>query len=351
MTLSSLTLHNLRSYSSFQLRFEQPAVVIVGANASGKTTILEVAYLAMTGNSFRAQQISDLILFGAELGRVQAVIEQDTVEVMVTRGLVQGKRTLGRLFSVNGIRRRKQDAVSRVFPVLFRPEDMRLIEGSTGRRRAFLDDALQVLHAAYARALKAYEQTLTRRNKLLGQVKLGEQSVAALTYWNAGVLKHGTEVQTFRRDFLHSCSAADFALPFTVNYVPSVMSEERQKQYLPREIAAGHSLIGPHRDDFTVSLPIGGERRDIAAFGSRGQQRMAVLWMKLCELRYAQRLKMPVVLLLDDILSELDADSKQHALALIPKYQSIITSTEPETIEIVRSVQPQLQVLHTVIQE
>ncbi len=351
ISLTSLTLHNLRSYSSFVLAFEQPALTIIGQNASGKTTILEAIYLATTGNSFRAQQISDLIAFNAELGRVQAVIAEDTIEVMVTRGMVQGKRTLGRLFSVNGIRRRKQDATSRVFPVLFRPEDMRLIEGSTGRRRAFLDDALQVLHPEYARALKTYEQTLKRRNKLLTQVKLGEQPATSLTYWNAGVLKHGEVLQKFRRDFLQQCIAADFALPFTVTYDPSVISEERQKQYLPREIASGHSLIGPHRDDFFVSLPIGGEARNIADFGSRGQQRMAVLWMKLCELRYAERLGMPVLLLLDDILSELDADSKQHALALIPQYQSIITSTESETIEIVRKVQPLLQELKTAAQE
>ncbi len=345
--LRSLTLHNLRSYSSFQLQFDEPALAIIGANASGKTTILEALYLATTGSSFRAQQIAELISFPAELGRVQAVLDEDTIEVMVTRGEVQGRRTLGRLFSVNGIRRRKQDAVGKVFPVLFRPEDMRLIEGSTGRRRAFLDDALQVLHPEYARALKAYEQTLQRRNKLLGQVKDGEQPAASLTYWNTGVLKHGEVLQNIRRDFLHQCSSADFALPFTVTYDPSVISQERQKQYLPREIAAGHSLIGPHRDDFFVSLPIGGEARDISAFGSRGQQRMAVLWMKLCELRYAERLGVPVVLLLDDILSELDAESKQHALALIPQYQSIITSTEPETVEIVRAVQPRLQLLYT----
>lgn len=346
-SVKSLSLQNLRAYSSFSLNFDQPATAIIGANASGKTTILEALYLALTGNSFRGQHISELISFGAELGRVQLQLAEDIVEVMVTRGEVQGKRTLGRLFSVNGIRRRKQDAIGRVFPVLFRPEDMRLIEGSTGRRRAFLDDALVVLHPEYARALKTYEQTLVRRNKLLGQVKEREQPASALTYWNAGVLKHGEVIQKYRRDFLHQCSAADFALPFTVTYDPSVISVERQTQYLPREIAAGHSLIGPHRDDFFVNLPIGGEARNIAQFGSRGQQRMAVLWMKLCELRYAQRLQKPVILLLDDILSELDADSKQHALALIPQYQSIITSTESETLEIVRSVQPQVQELFT----
>ncbi|MBP9819483.1 DNA replication/repair protein RecF [Candidatus Woesebacteria bacterium] len=347
MVLQSISLQNIRSYFNYKLELEAPALVVVGGNATGKTTILEAILLATTGESFRAGEIAELIKFNAELGRLEVGLLSDTVEVIVTRGSVQGKKTIGRLFSVNGVRRRRKDAMGRVYPVLFRPEDMRLIEGSPARRRLFLDAALCVFHQEYRVAHKVYEQTLRRRNKLLTQVRDREQPASALTYWNLGMVKHGEVLQKFRQQFLQSYAAHQFALPFTVRYEPSVISAERQAQYLPREIAAGHSLIGPHKDDYMVFLPLGGELRSIAAFGSRGQQRLAVLWLKLGELRYAERQQLPVILLLDDILSELDTQSREHALALIPQYQSIITSTDRETLEMVAAVQPSVQLVET----
>jgi DNA replication and repair protein RecF len=319
--------------------------VIAGDNATGKTTIIESLALLATGESFRVEKIEEIIQFAADLGRIKAVFADgldsetgsDEVEVIITPGQVQGKTMAKRLFSVNGVRRRKKDAVGKFYAVVFRPEDMRLIEGSPGRRRQFFDIALSALHPEYSHALSQYESNLKRRNKLLSQIKDGEQSVTTLLYWSAAILKHGQVLQEHRQQFLQTFVQVPFDLDFTVGYLPSLISEDRLNTYRDREIAAGHSLIGPHKDDFEVQLLMQAERRNIALYGSRGQQRLGVLWLKLCELGYArQTLSQDPVLLLDDILSELDDEHQRLALKTASEQQTIVTTADVEVEKILR---------------
>lgn len=339
MRIQGIALQNVRGHQSLMVQFRTPTTVVTGANASGKTTLIEALALLSTGESFRAQKIEELINFDAELGRIKAIVGdlkdsesgKDEIEVLLTRGEVQGKRTAKRIFSVNDIRRRKKDAIGKFYAVVFMPEDMRLIEGSPGRRRSFLDTPLAALHPRYDHALRQYEQVLRRRNKLLPQVRDGEQSTSALQFWNLSLLKHGQEIQNHRRQFLQTFREVSFPLDFLIDYQPSVISESRLDQYLEREIAAGHTLIGPHKDDFVVTLSLAGTHRNVALYGSRGQQRLAVLWLKYCELQYAHaELEEKPLLLLDDILSELDDDSKVLALEAANNYQTVITTTQSE---------------------
>ena len=337
--LSGLVLQHFRQHSSLTLQFPTQSTVITGPNASGKTTIFEALVMLSTGNSFRAGKVEEMILFDTELARCKAKVlhegESDEVEVIVTRGVVQGKRTQHRLFSLNGVKKRKKDAIGKFFTVLFRPEDMRLIEGSPARRRNYLDAPLSVLHREYAASLKTYEQTLKRRNKLLQQVREGEQPRASLQYWNMSLIKHGTVLQRYRKEFLGTFSQVAFPVNFSVHYNVSVISEERIQTYLHKEIAAGHTLIGPHKDDISIDITIDREM-DISRYGSRGQQRLAVLWLKYCELSYIQKTSgQKPVLLLDDIMSELDTESQSVVLNTIARYQSIITSTDPSVAALV----------------
>ncbi len=375
MRITGLVLQYIRAHKSFSLLFSQPTTIIVGDNAAGKTTIMEGIYLLASGNSFRAEKIEEMISFDQELGRVAGKMlesgggelettagggddddqdnEETTVEVLLTRGMVQGKKAAHRLYTVNGVKRRKVDAVSHLSAVVFRPEDMRLVEGSPARRRAFLDAPLSACFPEYARALKTYEQTLRRRNKLLVQVREGEQQRTTLHYWNMSLASSGAVIQKYRRDFLQSCSAVPFPVPFSVAYLPSVISIERISEYLSREIAAGHTLIGPHKDDFVVELMMQGEQRNIALFGSRGQQRMAVLWLKFAEFSFLeQTMNKQPVLLLDDILSELDEDMRALALSVVKQCQSIITTTEPAVVALLQLHLPKNTVaVHNLTQE
>ncbi len=337
MKIKGVSLQNIRKISSLTLALSQQTTIILGPNASGKTTIVEALALIATGESFRAGKIEEMISFDEELGRVKVVVTDladsesgtDEIEAVLTRGEVQGKKTAKRLFSVNNIRRRQKDAVGKFYCVVFRPEDMRLVEGSPGRRRSFLDTPLATLHPEYARAAAEYEKVLRRRNKLLTQIRDGEQPKTTLEYWNLSLLKHGQVMQQYRRDLLQEFRQVEFPVNFLIEYQPSVISPTRIDTYLNREIAAGHTLIGPHKDDFYITLSLEGEYRDIAIYGSRGQQRLAVLWLKFCELQYAATvLNDKPLLLLDDILSELDEDSKKLALAAVRDYQSLVTTID-----------------------
>jgi DNA replication and repair protein RecF len=351
MFIRKVLLERFRIHKSLLLEFTKKTTLIVGANASGKTSIVEALYLLSTGSSFRAEKILEMVSFESELGRVKGIVElQDSqpiealleakneqleLEVLLTRGLVQGKKTPFRLFSVNGVRRQKRQATGKLKVVAFRPEDMRLVEGSPSRRRQFLDAPLSLLYPDYEQALTTYEQTIVRRNKLLEAVREREQPQSVLQYWNMSMLKNGETVQKFRRDFIAQFSTVQFPYDFTIQYNPSVISQARQDEYLAREIASGHSLIGPHKDDFQVLMPVPkmADLVDVAVYGSRGQQRLAVLWLKTAELAFVreQTQEFPI-LLLDDILSELDEDSQGLVTDLLGQQQSIVTTIDPAAV-------------------
>ena len=176
MWIQGLALDKFRNHSGLVLDLSSAATVILGPNGSGKSSIAEALWLASKGESFKASTISEVITFEAEVARVKVVFsdekivkagEAEELEVLVTGGSVQGKKTQSRLYVKNGVRKRKADVVGLVPVVTFLPEDMRLVEGSPQRRRKYLDDVLALAHPEYQAALTTYETTLKKRNKLL----------------------------------------------------------------------------------------------------------------------------------------------------------------------------------------
>jgi len=337
--LHGIALQAFRNYSQWHHSFDNQLTVFVGPNAVGKTSILEAIKLIHSGDSFRAGRIEEMIAFGNEVGRVKAKLPNDELEIVLTTGEVQGKRTRKRLYSINGAGKRKKDFTHKFATVLFRPEDMRLIEGSPSRRRSFLDDALQQTNPKYAHATQQYDKALRRRNKVLEAVRENRTPETALHYWNQTMLKNGVFIQEQRRQFLSTFAEVSFPVDFTVTYDPSLITEERQQEYQRRAIAAGHTLIGPHKDDFIVELhdwrqPSQTKRFDVAKFGSRGQQRLAVLWLKTAQLHFIeQQREESSLLLLDDIFSELDEESRDYVWQLCDQRQVIMTTAQPELFE------------------
>lgn len=343
MKLNRLLLSHFRNYDNKLIKFDHPITILVGENAVGKTAIIEAINLLASGDSFRATKIEQMIEFDQELarskGKVKSNGEEIELEVILTKGEVQGKKVQKRIFSINGTRRAKRKFVGQLLTVVFRPEDMRLIEGSKRRRRDFMDAPLSLVDKEYLQSLKTYGQALTKRNRLLTQVREGLMPRQTLKFWTLTVLKHGQIVQEKRQQFLDSFKMVDFSVPFSVEYEASLMSEERMAYYADREIAAGYTLIGPHKDDLIIKLAVeteasGEERRDIALYGSRGQQRMGVLWLKTCELSFLEsKTQEKPLLLLDDVLSELDDNHQQLVLELLPGHQTVITTAALETAQ------------------
>lgn len=211
-----------------------------------------------------------------------------------------------------------------------------------------MDLALSIKVKGYALALNTYEESFKKRNKLLFQIKEGQMPRAVLSFWTNQVIKYGEILQKERQDFLNDFDTVEFPLDFQVEYLPSIISQDRIDEYIDREIAVGRSLIGPHKDDFIVKLKalssspaqsglsskFKKEGIDVAIYGSRGQQRMAVLWLKFCELSiFEQFFDRKVVLLLDDILSELDEEARAKVLSLIGDRQTIVSTADMDTLE------------------
>lgn len=359
MLLRKLALQNFRNFSNQHWDFTQ-TTIFLGQNGSGKTSIIEALNLLATSDSFRAARVEEMIRLGSELSRVQALfelkdnqelslpesvtLEKIKLEVMLTRGMVAGKKSQYRLFSVNDVRRRRADFLKNLSVVVFRPEDLRLIEGSPYRRRLFLDQTLSMLDWEYERALQQYEQTLKRRNLLLQKVREGEEEVNILSFWNINLLKHGEFLQRERSTFIDFIREVIFPFELNIEYLPSLINQQALQKHLNREIAAGHTLIGPHKDDFLVkfSLPKKGiEDLSLLAYGSRGQQRLGVLWLKIAELQFLHsRINYQPILLLDDIMSELDEDSKAMVLSLLENYQVVLTTADEDLAkELTKSIQ------------
>lgn len=343
MKIKRVVLNNFRNYKLSTFDLDQAVTLFHGPNAVGKTSIIEAIYLLSSGNSFRSAKIDEMVSFDTEVSRVSCKLidgesdDDENLEMLLNRGTVQGRRTQKRLYTLNGVKKRKKDFLGKFYSVVFRPEDMRLIEGSKSRRRKYMDEALSILDWQYARSLKMYEEALVKRNKLLWQIKEKLVPKTTLKYWNMTVLKHGEYLQDVRQKFLESFSQVIFPLKFRVEYQPSIISEDRMEEYGFKEIAVGHSLIGPHKDDFIVYLDFDNQSQkefDVAVYGSRGQQRMAVLWLKICQLAYIEvKSEQKALLLLDDILSELDEEMKERVLSLLEDRQSIITSADYDAVE------------------
>lgn len=359
MQLAGISLQFFRNHTQQSFLFPSQTMVILGENARGKTSIVEAIVALSTGSSFRAEKVDEMIQFNQEIGRLKGKViydfqdqavgltdEQVELEMTLTRGLVNGQRVQTRLYTVNGVKRRQKDFVGKFFTVAFRPEDLRLVEGSPSRRREFIDTVLRVVDPEYAFALKTYEDGLKRRNKLLQQIRDGLAPVTILSYWNNLLLKHGEMVQRKRSDFFRTFSSVSFPLQFQLAYQPSVMSADHLAAHAAAEIAAGHTLIGPHKDDFFVELQFGDQFRNVAQYGSRGQQRLAVLWLKVCELFYIkEQTHHHPVLLLDDILSELDEGHRQDVLSLLQQGQAIVTTTEAKIVEEIQQLVPEMAII------
>lgn len=358
MFVKKLHLKDFRLFPEKLFEFKQDAVVLVGPNASGKTAVMEAIYLLSAGQSFRADKVEEMIGFNQDLARVKAKIYPDgstaeddlggldelQLSLMLTKGQVNGKRTQKKLYSVNDNRRRKKDFTGKLLAVIFRPEDMRLVEGSPGRRRDFLDLPLQLTDQYYVQASTQYAKALRRRNKLLSLVQEKQQPASVLTYWDMSLVKHGELIQKKRRQFIDFINAnVEPPLPMQIQYQPSIISKQRIKDHRQSAIAAGFTLIGPHKDDFFIELDFADSKESkespsnhqpLDAYGSRGQKRMGVLWLKKAELMFlrSETQRRPV-LLLDDILSELDAENRQKVLQLIDGEQTFITTVDKDLID------------------
>lgn len=337
--LRKITLSDFRNYKNGEYEFSDGINLVVGQNAKGKTNLLEAIYLLGVGDSFRAKRTEEMVAFGQELGRVSGDIELEkddlmSLEIIVNGGMVMGKVVNKRKYLIDGVSKRRQDILGIQPLVLFRPEDVELISGSPDVRRKFLDRLLIQIDKIYDNSLSTYEQALRRRNKLLDAIREGTASRYSLTFWDGLLIKHGQTIQDKRRELVEYINSlfkkSDLFRDLSVTYDMSAMSEARLLQYKDAELAVGYTLVGPHKDDLIVRELT----RDLATYGSRGEQRMAVLAMKMGEIYFMEEKgNKKVLLLLDDIFSELDENHKEEVLRVMSGRQVVVTTADEGDVE------------------
>lgn len=333
MILTTLTLQNFRSYSKKTFDFSPQTTLIVGPNTAGKTNILEAIAFLATGKSFRADQDREAVRWGSELSRMNAkcqmLNDECELELVLTSGEVQGAKAPLKKYLVNGVPRRQIDFMGNLRAVLFWPEHLELVTDSPSLRRKYLDSVLVQVDREYRRNLMSYERGLRQRNRLLDLINEGKAGRPQLLFWDQLLIKAGGCLTDSRAAFIDFVNKND---NFALEYDKSIISESRLEQYAKEEVAAKATLVGPHRDDFTFF--VGG--RDMSKFGSRGQQRLTVLWLKLAELSYIEKEAGDrPILLLDDIFSELDEEHRELVIDLTGKQQTILTSADRDIMSII----------------
>jgi DNA replication and repair protein RecF len=358
MRLTHLSLHNVRNFVRLDLDLPPGVTVLLGDNAQGKTNLLESIYYLATSRSPHAGADRELVNWLAVeqeplpyarlVGRVARDAGELTVEITLTLQDADASRYRKQI-RLNGVDRRAMDLLGQLTVVLFLPEDISLVSGSPSLRRRYLDATLCQIDPAYCRALSRYNQIVSQRNALLRDLRERGGDPAQLAFWDERLIDDGAQVVARRRTALlaldelaHTVHASltDATERLHLHYVPSVelvgqqsaadIAVEFQAQIQAsrrREIAAGVTLTGPHRDEMRFLI----NDVDTGVYGSRGQQRTAALSLKLAEVDLMRREtgEYPV-LLLDDVLSELDAQRRQFLLGYLDDgpQQAILTTTE-----------------------
>jgi DNA replication and repair protein RecF len=234
---------------------------------------------------------------------------------------------------INGVPKRLIDFEGNFKIVLFGPWDLDLVTESPSLRRRFLDTVLSQIDREYRRSILSYEKGLRQRNRLLFRIREEGVSRSQLLFWNQLLIKNGDYITEKRNDLIDFINRSDFKINsshLSLDYDKSVISGGRLEQYKDEEVAAATTLVGPHRDDFVFKS----DKRDLSSYGSRGEQRMGVLWLKMAELNFfEEKTGERPTLLLDDIFSELDDKHREIVMSVTGQQQTIITTADKHQIK------------------
>jgi DNA replication and repair protein RecF len=372
-----LSLVNFRNYEGLELDLGPGMVLFQGRNGQGKSNLLEAIYILAVAKSPRASSDRELIRWQAAqleetYSRVAATVAHDGEQMKVQLDFRsvpaqdaeapeddaasrRGPESIStqKYIRVNGVPRRASELVGQVNAVMFSAEDLELVHGPPPVRRRYLDILVSQLDRRYLRALQRYQRVVYQRNHLLRMVRDGSARADELDFWDNELTSEGVYImaqrlRTVRRlsdvaDPIHQGLTGD-GEKLKLLYRPSVFaaadsSDEALAQRIRRavesrrrrDVAQGITTLGPHRDDVQLLL----NDMDASAYASRGQGRTMVVAMKLAEAQYLKdERKQEPVLLLDDVLSELDAARRSYVLEAVGRYQQcFITTAEVEQIE------------------
>jgi DNA replication and repair protein RecF len=336
VVVTRLRLRDFRTYASAQVELGERLTVVHGPNGAGKTNLLEGLYFGCTGRSCRTTNEREVVRFDAPAARVEVQGRDRDGEHELSVGFQPGE---AKRFRVDGApAERLLDAPHRPLVSVFLPDRLELVKGPPALRRAHLDQLVAALWPARASTRRAYSQALAQRNALLARVRAGA-SRSALAAWDQELARHGVALRDDRASAVDllgerfATAAGELGLAGTaqLRYRPrsrAATAEELAAELAERvdsDLDRGFTTHGPHRDDVVLLR----DGRDLRAYGSQGEQRLALLALLLAERAALQDERgAPPLLLLDDVMSELDADRRERLVERLRVGQSVVTTTD-----------------------
>jgi DNA replication and repair protein RecF len=381
MHLRHLSLTNFRLYSRLEVDLPSQAILLYGDNAQGKTSLLEAIYVLATGRSSHTTSDRQLINWlaseeglmpharlAADVVRADRALHIDMVLMLEPAKTEDGWR-FRKQIKVNGAVVRATDLIGQLAVVMFLPDDVEIAGGGPAQRRRYLDNALSQVDVEYARALDLYAEVLSQRNALLKQLAETGGDLDQLLYWDEQLASAGTTITLKRQNMIAELEQLADRLhrdltrerhTLRLRYQPAFYAdqplgpvyqrsfhldlptqspeatfEQAKRSFFKQldarrkeELARGATLVGPHRDEVRFIA----DEIDLGVYGSRGQQRTAVLALKLAEVHWMrEKIDDWPILLLDEVMAELDAHRRSFLLKQINgANQAILTATDPE---------------------
>jgi DNA replication and repair protein RecF len=332
-----VAVRDFRSYERAEARFGAGLTVVHGPNGAGKSNLIEALYLACTARSCRTSNEREVVRFGAPLARVELEAEGEdgphAITVVVEPGSPKKVKVDGA--SVE----RLVDVQNRPLAAVFAPDRLELVKGPPALRRAHLDQLVAALWPARASTRREYSQALAQRNALLARVRAGRASAGSLAAWDAELARHGIALRDDRAQAAallggHFPSltgelglAGDARVAYraaTEASTPEELAAELAER-TPGDLERGFTGHGPHRDDLVLQR----SGRSMRSYASQGEQRLGLLALLMAERRVIgdSRGAAPLMLL-DDVMSELDAERRQRLAALLADGQSVIATAD-----------------------
>ncbi len=339
MLVLELTLRDFRGYRDAHIRLGEELTVVFGPNGAGKTNLLEGLYFGCTGRSCRTNNEREIVRFGAEAARTTVTCQGEAGPHELSVGFASGQPKRMRFDGAPV--ERLLDVAERPLVSVFLPDRLELIKGAPALRRAHLDQVVAALWPLRSATRRAYAQTLGQRNALLARIRAGHAARESLTTWDLQLARHGVALMADRSRAVDALTEPfrELARALNLDGDPMLQYRPRSRAIEPERLAQelaervqsdlerGFTGHGPHRDDIVLLR----EGRDLRAYGSQGQQRLALLALLLAERdAIAAERPAPPVMLLDDVMSELDGTRRQALVELLRAggAQSVITTTD-----------------------
>ncbi len=351
MIVNKLIIKDYRNFKYAEAELHDSLNIFIGDNGQGKTNLMESIYLASIGRTFRLNSENELINFFENKSSVEIHLIKNNYNIKIEILLEKNKK---KTVFINGVKLDKtSEMIGILNNVIFTPDDMKIIKGSPVERRKFVNIDISQIKPKYKYLLNKYKKITSERNLILKNYYTKYENKDIISIWNDYLINTGTEISIYRNEYIKKLKnyardiysnisgnkeKLDIIYYSNIGLIDDNDKDEIKKIFYERinnnfnnELMRGTCLYGPHKDDILIKI----NGKECKYFGSQGQQRSAILALKLAEIEIIkEEVGEYPILLLDDVLSELDNKRKSYLIEHIKCIQTIITATDDHDLNI-----------------